>query len=163
MTLKLWTALLALVTASGVAFAQQKQDTMKKDGDKKGAKTVNVRMGAQNKSGESGTAKLTPQGSDKTRVEISLKGAPKGTPQPAHIHDGTCAKLDPKPKYPLQNVVDGKSTSTVDQSIATLMKGNLAINVHKSGDDIKTYVSCGNIGKGGAAKKGGGKMEPKKS
>src|SRR5919199_3679345 len=131
MKVKVWTALLALVTASGVAFAQQKQDAMKKDGGKKsGEKTVNVRMGAQNKSGESGTARLTAEGPDKTRVEISLKGAPKGTPQPAHIHDGTCAKLDPKPKYPLQNVVEGKSTSTVNASLETITSGKNAINVH---------------------------------
>jgi hypothetical protein len=33
--------------------------------------------------------------------------------------------------------------------------------VHKSADDLKTYVSCGDIGKGGASKKGG--MDKKKS
>ena len=29
----------------------------------------------------------------------------------------------------------------------------MAINVHKSTDDIKTYVSCGDIGKASAAGK----------
>ena len=149
------TATLVAAVATGVAFAQE---TKKKDG-KKGEKAVTVRMHAQNKSGESGTAKLTPQGADKTRVEISLKGAPKGTPQPAHIHEGSCAKLDPKPKYGLENVVDGKSTTVVPQGIDAVR--GMAINVHKSADDIKTYVSCGDIGKGGGMmkKKSGGKME----
>ena len=141
--------LIAGIAAGGVAFAQQK-DAPKKDGKKSAAKSVSVRMGAQNKSGESGTARLTPDGADKTKVEITLKGAPKGTPQPAHIHEGSCAKLDPKPKHGLENVVDGKSTTTVPVGIGELTKGGLAINVHKSADEIKTYVSCGDIRKAGA-------------
>jgi len=151
---QLLVSVLALATATGVALAQD----AKKEGKKGSAKSVNVRMHAQNKSGESGSAKLTPEGADKTRVEISLKGGPKGTPQPAHIHEGSCAKLDPKPKYGLENVVDGKSTTVVPQGIDAVR--GMAINVHKSADDLKTYVSCGDIGKGGAMKKGG-KMEKK--
>ena len=151
---QLLVSVLALATATGVALAQD----AKKEGKKGSAKSVNVRMHAQNKSGESGSAKLTPEGADKTRVEISLKGAPSGTPQPAHIHEGSCAKLDPKPKYGLENVVDGKSTTVVPQGIDAVR--GMAINVHKSADDLKTYVSCGDIGKGGAMKKGG-KMEKK--
>ena len=143
---QLLASVLAVATATGVALAQD----AKKDG-KKGAKSVNVRMHPQNKSGESGSAKLTPEGADKTRVEISLKGGPKGTPQPAHIHEGSCAKLDPKPKYGLENVVDGKSTTEVPVGINTVR--GMAINVHKSADDLKTYVSCGNIGKGGGMAK----------
>jgi hypothetical protein len=27
-----------------------------------------------------------------------------------------------------------------------LLAGNLAINVHKSASDLKTYVACGNLG-----------------
>jgi len=153
------TGIVVLAAASGVALAQ---DT-KKSGAKKGgmAKSVSVSMHAQNKSGETGTAKLTPEGADKTRVEITLKGAPSGTPQPAHIHEGSCAKLDPKPKIGLENVVDGKSTTVVPASLDSVR--GMAINVHKSADDIKTYVSCGDIGKGGAAKKSGkkGSMEKK--
>lgn len=148
MKLKWLAVLVAVAMAGGAALAQ---DAKKKDGKKGGAKAVTVRMAAQNKSGESGTAKLTPMGDDKTRVEISLKGA-QGT-QPAHIHEGTCAKLDPKPKYGLENVVDGKSTTEVPASLKDLQSGRYAINVHKSADDIKTYVSCGNIGKGGGGAK----------
>src|SRR5438270_12749246 len=137
----------AAAVASGVALAQDA-----KKGDKKSSgKSVKVSMKAQNKSGESGSARLTPEGPDKTRVEITLKGGPKGTPQPAHIHEGSCAKLDPKPKHGLENVVDGKSTTVVPASLDSVR--GMAINVHKSTDDIKTYVSCGDIGKSGAAKK----------
>ena len=142
----------ALAATSSMAWAQDKKEAKKSAS--KGGKSITVKMGAQNKSGETGTAKLTAEGADKTRVEISLKGGPKGVDQPAHIHEGSCAKLDPKPKQGLENVVDGKSTTVVPMSLADLSKGGLAINVHKSKEDIKTYVSCGNI-RGGASKKGG--------
>jgi hypothetical protein len=150
MKLRLLAALVAGIFAGGFAFAQQAQDA-KKGTKKAGAKSVTVRLAQQNKSGESGTARLTPQG-DRTKVEINLKGTPKGVSQPAHVHEGSCAKLDPKPKYGLQNVVDGKSTSEVPVSVDTLRGGNLAINVHKSADDIKTYVACGDIRKPAAKK-----------
>jgi hypothetical protein len=154
MKLHVITVLVAGIAAGGLAFAQQ--DTKK--GEKKAAaKGVTVRIAAQNKSGETGRARLTPQGADKTKVDISLKGAPKGTPQPAHIHEGTCANLDPKPKHGLENVVDGKSSTVVPVSLDTLLGGKMAINVHKSADDIKTYVACGDI------KKGGGKPAAKKA
>ena len=129
--------LVAGLFASGLGLAQQK--------------SVNVPIKAQNKSGESGTAKLTPEG-DQTKVEINLKGAAKAGSQPAHIHDGSCAKLDPKPKYGLSNVENGKSSTTVPVKMEELMGGNLAINVHKSAQDLKTYVACGDIRSGPAKK-----------
>ena len=139
MKMKVLAALVALACASGFAVAQDKSKSS-------GPKPVTVKLVPQNRSGESGSAKLTPMGEDKTQVEITLKGGPKGTPQPAHIHEGTCAKLNPQPKYPLQNVVDGKSTSEVPVGIDQLTKGGLSINVHKSADALKQYVACGPIG-----------------
>ena len=150
MKLRLLAVLIAGIVAGGLAFAQQPQEG-KKGSKKSEGLSVTVRLAQQNKSGETGTARLTPQG-DKTKVEINLKGAPKGVSQPAHVHEGSCAKLDPKPKYGLSNVVDGKSTSEVPVSVDTLRGGNMAINVHKSADDIKTYVACGDIRKPAAKK-----------
>ena len=103
-------------------------------------------LAALNASGELGTVTLTDVGGGKTRVEVALAGAPTDVPQPAHIHEGTCAKLDPKPKYPLTTVVDGTSTTTVDVPLSQLVAGGLAVNVHKSTKDIPTYVSCGELG-----------------
>ena len=161
MKLSLAAVIVAGIAAGGIAFAQDKDKAPKKKSS--AAKSVNVKLSAQNKSGQSGTARLTPAGSDKTKVEISMKGSPKGVAQPAHVHEGTCAKLDPKPKYPLTNVQDGKSTTEVPADIKTLTAGNLAINVHKSAEEAKVYVACGNIGKGGgSAKKQSGK-KPEKS
>jgi hypothetical protein len=137
--------LLSGLMACGTALAQS--DAKKSGGKKGGGKTVSIPLKTQNKSGEKGTVKLTPMG-DQTKVEVSLRGGPKGVAQPAHIHEGSCAKLDPKPKYPLSNVVDGKSTSEVPVKLEELLGGKMAVNVHKSGDDIKTYVACGDLKKG---------------
>jgi hypothetical protein len=61
-------------------------------------------------------------------------------------------------------VVDGKSTSTVPVKLDALLSGGrTAINVHKSTDDIKTYVACGNIRPAGAAKKGESKKATPKA
>jgi hypothetical protein len=107
-------------------------------------KPVSVTLGSQNASGEKGTVTLTPQG-DKTEVVIKLAGAPNGVEQPAHIHDGSCANLDPKPRVPLQNVVGGKSTTTLDMKLDDIVSKGGAINVHKSAAEAKTYVACGNL------------------
>ena len=120
-------AVAAFTAMTGVALAQ--------------SGPVTVQLGEQNKSGETGTVTLTPQGS-KTQVVLQMKGAPADA-QPAHIHDGTCASLDPKPRIPLQNVVNGKSTTTLDMPMAEVKKG--AVNVHKSASDLKTYVACGDL------------------
>jgi len=103
---------------------------------------VTVKLGAQNGSGETGTATFTPQG-NKTQVVLQLTGAP-ATAQPAHIHEGSCAKLNPAPKIPLQNVVNGKSTTVLDMPMKQVMAGG-AVNVHKSAQDVKTYVACGDL------------------
>jgi len=155
MKLPLIAALVSGLALGGLTFAQDKDKTEKKK--KSAAKAVTVRLQEQNKSGQSGTARLTPAGEGKTKVEISMKGAPKGTPQPAHIHEGSCPNPDPKPRYPLQDVTDGKSSSEVAADIKALTAGKMAINVHKSKEDIKTYVACGNIRAGGSPKKASSK------
>jgi hypothetical protein len=109
------------------------------------APALKIPMKALNNSGEDGFATLreTPNG---LVVTIHIKNA-KG-PQPAHIHKGTCAKLDPKPEEALHNVVNGMSVTTVPGvTIAKLLATKHAINVHKSLTDIPTYVSCGDIAK----------------
>ena len=110
-----------------------------------GGDAVTVELAEQNGSGQSGTATLTAAGDGATEVVIELN---EGTadPQPAHIHAGTCADLDPQPKYPLDGVVDGGSRTTVQAPLSELRNGRLAINVHKSEAEIQTYVACGDIG-----------------
>lgn len=105
---------------------------------------VTVDMKALNGSGETGTATLT-QESDGVKVVVTLKGAP-ATAQPTHIHIGTCGNINKAPEYGLVSVTDGTSTSVVKGvQLSDLLKGHYAINVHKSADDLGTYVSCGDI------------------
>jgi hypothetical protein len=98
---------------------------------------------AQNGSGEYGTFALKPHG-DKT-TEVHLLGAPAGVAQPAHLHPGTCAKLNPAPKYPLKSLVNGISETSIDVPMATLLSEHLALNVHESAANLPRYVACGNV------------------
>jgi Cu/Zn superoxide dismutase len=105
---------------------------------------LTVTMGAQNGSGEDGSATLT-QTPDGVQVVVTVKNAPAAA-QPAHIHPGTCANLTPAPKYPLTSLANGTSTTLVKGvTIDQLLASPFAINVHKSTSDLGTYVSCGNI------------------
>jgi hypothetical protein len=114
-----------------------------------GPHQVTVALKALNGSGESGKAVLKDTAKGVT-VTLTLTGGAAGVDQPAHIHKGTCAKLDPKPEYPLTNVVGGSSKTTVaGVTVAQLLASPNAINVHKSATEIPTYVACGDI----AAKK----------
>jgi LPXTG-motif cell wall-anchored protein len=80
------------------------------------------------------------------QIKVTIKVANgSATPQPAHIHKGTCATLDPVPAYPLNNVVNGMSETVVNVGMAQLAQGQYAINVHKSAAEVSTYVSCGDI------------------
>jgi len=106
--------------------------------------TVFVQLQPQNNSGQTGTATLTAAG-DKTQVVIALNGMPPNAQEPAHVHPGTCAKLNPKPVYPLTTIAGGQSASTIDVPLSTLQSGTFAINVHESTTNIGTYVACGNI------------------
>lgn len=133
-SIRITSLLAAAALASGMAFGQSQASSQ----------AVTVQLQAQNGSGETGSATLTPDG-ERTRIVVKLDGAPAGIAQPAHIHEGTCAKLDPKPKVPLENIVQGSSTTVVGVSLAKIMDGTHAINVHKSGEDLKTYVACGDL------------------
>lgn len=105
---------------------------------------ITVTMKALNDSGETGTATITQQ-TDGVKIVVDLKNAPKAA-QPTHVHAGTCGKIKAAPEYPLVNTEDGKGTTVLKGvTIEQLLKGDYAINVHKSADDLGTYVSCGNI------------------
>lgn len=104
---------------------------------------------------ERGIATLIAQG-DKTKVIIDLAGAPMNVKQPAHIHDGSCANLK-GPRWPLNPVTEGTSTTEVPVPLSTLEQGGYAINVHKSPDEMATSVACGDI-RGKPATDGGGPM-----
>lgn len=109
------------------------------------AVTKTITLGTQSNLGQSGTAVLTEE-NGKVKVTLTMTGGSFTSPQPAHIHEGSC----PKPgavKYPLTNVVNGKSETILNVDMATVMKSatKLAINVHKSAAEPNVYTACGNL------------------
>ena len=105
---------------------------------------ITVKLEAQNNSGQNGVATLLPEG-DQTKVVIEIPNTPAGVAQPAHIHLGSCDKLDKAPKWNLEAVKGGRSVTVVPVSLDTILKDKTAINVHKSAAEAQIYVSCGNI------------------
>ena len=96
-----------------------------------------------NASGVTGTVSFTAL-REKTAVEIVVN--PGGNPNmPVHIHSGTCEDLTPQPKFPLENVQNGSSKTVVPSTIDELFAGGLAVNIHRSNDDLKTYTACVDI------------------
>lgn len=91
-------------------------------------------------SGVTGTVALRQEG-DRTSVTITVDPA-GNLDMPAHIHPGTCDDLAPQPKFPLENVSDGESSTVVPATIDELLTGNLAVNLHKANDDLGTYTAC---------------------
>lgn len=139
-------ALLALMTFTGGSVFARSQTTV-------------IKMMEQNNSGQSGTATFYLSDDNKTlTVEIDISGG-SSVPQPAHIHTGTCANLDPKPFYPLNDLVNGKSVTVITEAdIANLdyeVSNQFAVNVHKSHEEASVYVSCGDIVPGGNVDAGG--------
>jgi len=105
-----------------------------------GARTVT--LNALNNSGITGRATLTDAGGQ-TMVQLTIAGSDDA--HPAHIHNGTCANLDPAPLYPLTTAQGGMSSSVVAAPLAEIMSGQKAINLHRSASDMQSYVACGNL------------------
>jgi hypothetical protein len=105
---------------------------------------LSVQLNEQNNSGEYGNALLKEE-NGKVLVHVEVKNAPSGVSQPAHIHMGSCIDLGAV-KYPLTNLVNGVSDTTLNVSLSELeSEGALTLNVHKSVALPKQYVSCGNL------------------
>ena len=112
-----------------------------------------VTLVPENGSNETGTVTLS-ETKNGLVVTVTTDVAPD-SPQPAHIHKGSCAKLDPAPAFPLKMVTKGSNsmgaakgvsmTTLTDVTLAQLESGQYAINVHKSVPEAKTYVACGDI------------------
>jgi hypothetical protein len=105
---------------------------------------LSIPIYSQNGSGEYGSVTFLQRGPNLV-VSVYMDN-PTAATQPVHIHDGTCAKLNPKPKYPLMSLSSGSSSTTLENvSLASLLAGPFAVNVHKSPNEVGTYVACGDI------------------
>jgi hypothetical protein len=104
-----------------------------------------VALTSQNNSGVSGEVVFR-ELNGKVMVSLDLIGFTPGVSLPAHIHAGSCASLAPAVTYPLINPTNGKSDTILDVSLAELRSQlPLAVNLHKSQQEPKTYISCGNL------------------
>jgi hypothetical protein len=106
--------------------------------------SLTLKLYAQNRPGETGTATFDqiPGG---VKIVVTMAGGQNGS-QPIHIHTGSCAKLNPAPKYSLTNIVHGSSTTTLsDVTLDDLLKGGYVIDVHESSADVSKYVACAEI------------------
>lgn len=107
-------------------------------------KSRTLQLVTLNNSGVTGTAVLTDLGDGSTRVVVDVD--PAGHPDmPAHIHAGTCIALVPQPRDWLTNVVDGASETILPFSLAELLAGELALNLHVSAADMGTYAACADL------------------
>jgi LPXTG-motif cell wall-anchored protein len=121
--------LVALFAATTSAVAQGQSSTLQ--------------LAQQNNSGISGTATFTPQ-ADGLKVDLKATGAGAG-PEPAHIHEGTCAQLNPTPQFTLAPVTNGSSTTVLQTTVQALTASPHAIHMHKSADELTVYVACADI------------------
>lgn len=97
-----------------------------------------------NNSGVTGSVTLTAVDDGHTQVDVAVDAAGHND-MPSHIHPGTCSTLVPQPKYPLQNVQFGHSTTVIAASFSDMMQGGLAVNLHSSNEDMATYVACAEL------------------
>jgi LPXTG-motif cell wall-anchored protein len=118
-----------LAATTTIAAAQQQATTLQ--------------LVQQNNSGISGTATFTPSSGGLT-VDLKVTGAGAG-PQPAHIHGGTCAQLNPTPEFTLASVTNGSSTTTLQTTLQSLAATPHAVHMHKSADELSVYVACADI------------------
>lgn len=110
---------------------------------------LSLNFSAQNNSGLSGTASLEEEdGKVRVKLVTRIVGGLLGAilpPQPAHIHLGACPSVGAV-KYPLNPVVDGKSETVINASMADLKASlPLAINIHKSAAEVSLYIACTDI------------------
>jgi hypothetical protein len=121
----------------------QKGAKMEKE-DKKEDKEISVTLFEQNQSGMKGEVEVEEK-DGKVEVDLEVKGSPAGASHPAHVHLGSCTNLG-EVKYPLNNVINGKSETKLNISFEEFNKTQpMAVNVHKSSAEAAVYVACGDL------------------
>jgi hypothetical protein len=105
---------------------------------------LTIQLRTLNGSGVSGSVAFTEADGGRTRVTVVVD--PGAYPDmPAHIHPGTCEDLVPQPKYPLENVRNGTSTTDIPATVADLLASRVAVNLHASVSDLRTYTACADV------------------
>ena len=106
---------------------------------------LTLTLAEQAGSGQSGTATLTADGDERTRIVVELS-SPPGPAQPSHVHSGTCDDIGAI-VAPLVSVEGGNAESVVPMSLKELRRGDLIVHAHKSEAESKVSVACAEIPK----------------
>jgi len=103
-------------------------------------------MVPMNNSGITGTITVIPVAVDKTKLVAVIKGKNVSGPMPFSINLGRCDNPAAKVKYPLTEVVHGKSETVISAATSSLFQGDqLSINLGESKSTPSKSVACGNI------------------
>lgn len=106
---------------------------------------MSVTLLEQNKSTQTGVAKLTEM-DGKVTVMVTIKNPTVDKKQPTHIHLGYCPNNVKKVIYSLTPLENGTSETMLDVTFDDFKKDlPLAINIHKSEDETKVYTACGDL------------------
>ena len=107
-------------------------------------RVVTIDLGELNDSGQTGTATLTEMGSN-TQVVLSLSAGDLQS-ELVHIHLGQCGDTLGGVDHALTSFVGGSgdSTTMVSATLASLMDGDHAVNVHEA-DNAGNYTACANV------------------
>ena len=120
------------------AMEQKKKDEIMKKKD------VTVEMIALNSSGQTGKTTLSDI-DGKTKVVVEIISGAENIAQPSHIHIGSCIAPG-SILYPLNAVQNGYAETILDVSLETIYsKLPLLVMAHKSKDEAKIFVSCGDL------------------
>ena len=110
----------------------------------KGKKTETVQLRSMGRSGVTGTALFTYDGTT-TTVKLTVRHLKAGSVHPAHVHVARCSNPGAI-LYPFPNVHAGKNgIGVVRTSFPGPFTGKgWSVNVHVSPDAL-TVISCGNV------------------
>lgn len=98
-----------------------------------------------NNSGITGTITVIPVSVDKTKLVAVIKGKNVSGPMPFSINLGRCDNPAATVKYPLKDVVHGKSETVITADTKTLFQGNqLSLSLLES-KGSKKVVACGDF------------------
>ena len=109
-----------------------------------------VRLNPSSGNSKMGSATITAVPEQRTRVSISVQGAPPNTNLPWHIHTGFCGGvggpvLGSAGAYPMLGTAgDGRAQLQVDLNMPTPTGGSHHVDVHAGpGSDLR--IACGDL------------------
>ncbi|MFW6075936.1 MAG: hypothetical protein ACOC9Y_10095 [Chloroflexota bacterium] len=106
--------------------------------------TVTLEFDEVEGSGVAGDIRIESENGESTVTILLTQGLQDASVHPVHIHEGTCDDLGDV-AYPLNNIEDGSSETTIEVDLADLRTGAFAINAHESEENISNFIACADI------------------